>query len=101
MNDKIFKRNYKLGLGSLSPLLYILGLIIFYLSNIIVNAKKVLDLPQGVWLSIIFLAWYLGKKHPRDFAAKRTKKMFLYMILFMLIMIFTLFSIFYLSVNLI
>lgn len=90
MIDKI-KNNIvaKLGIGSLSPILFTLGIIIFCLSSIIVDSEKPLDLPWWVGVSIIFLGWHIGNKYNADFGAKFTQKMLKYVVLLMLILIFT------------
>lgn len=97
MNDKTkYKIISKFGIGSLSPILFILGIIIFWLSSIIVDAKKFLDLPQWVGLSMILIAWNIGNKYHTDFGAKWTKKISIYVGLFMMIMLFTSIFIFHL-----
>jgi len=71
MNNKTRnKMSSKFGIGSLSPLLCTLGIITYYLSFIIVDAKKVLNISPWIGVGITTFGLYIGNKYNMDFGAK-------------------------------
>jgi len=83
------KINSEFGIGSLSPILCTLGIITYYFSSIVVDAKNVLDISPWIGVGITSFGWYIGNKYSMDFGAKIGKIIVICFVVISIIMTFT------------